>query len=265
MRKMTGLLCALALLGGAGGVRAQGMRAATKIAVGTTAPFTLEKNEQQDFAIQLGAGTYFVVLDAKRADEKSSNLIAGVQLLKTNGSIVDNGLLRMNLIHRVGREVAKFRLPKPLAARLRVKNDDAPLEMWLTVVPAAKMTLLPFAFGNGEIKPLGLGATEGKGGTLEAENWAYHAIKLPAGKYDVSLYMKQVDGEKTNLMGSLDQVDAYGALVNGWNIRVNEIDVEARQEKRLILTKPQTVTFRVTNNSGDRPAEYTVGIEKATD
>ena len=39
-----------------------------------------------------------------------------------------------------------------------------------------------------------------------------------------------------------------------WNINMNEIGVEARADKRLILLKPATIYLRVLNT--DAPVEY---------
>ncbi len=78
--------------------------------------------------------------------------------------------------------------------------------------------------------------------------------------------MKQTNGKKSNLQSSLELVDPYGALAEPeWRLSVNEIDLETRKDKRLILTKPQTVTLPITNDNSFNTAEYTIGIDKATD
>lgn len=237
---------------------------ATKMAIGETVHFTIDKGEQKDFAIQLGSGSYYILWDLKRLDETPGNIIAQADLLKTNGTMIKRRFLSVNQIHTVARSGERFTQAKPLAARLRVNSEFAPLEIWMRVVPAAKMAFFPFPTGKAEMKPLGLGTDAGKGGTLEPNEWAYHAISLPAGRYDVSLYMKTPDGERTNLQGQIDQLDQYGFRMPSWQVRMNEIAQEARKEERLILTKPRTVYLRVTNNQ-DKPREYIVGIEKATD
>ncbi|MES2459910.1 MAG: hypothetical protein V4671_04945 [Armatimonadota bacterium] len=242
---------------------AQAMRPATKLAVGETAHFTLSKGESQDYAIQLGTGSYYVMWDLKRVEGTPSNIIAKVELLKTNGVMVNSRLLGVNETSVIARTAEPFKQAKPLAARLRVSTDYGPYEVWLRVIPAAKMAFVPFPFENGDLKPLGIGATQGKGGNLQPYAWAFHSATLPAGKYDVTLYMKRVDGMDSNIIGHLQQLDKNGLIVSGGRINMNETDKEARSDMRLVLTKPTKVLFQLTNDRA--PMDYTVGIEKATD
>lgn len=242
---------------------AQGMRPATKMAVGEITHFTLKLNESQDFAVQLGAGSYYIAMDMKRVDEKPSNIIARVQLLKTNGVMVNGMLMNVNETGVTTRRGEIFKQVKPLTARLRVNSDTGTYEVWMRVVLVAKMAFTPFLSGDGDIKPLGIGGNDGKGGTLKPYEWAYHSATLPAGKYDVTLYMKRVDGRSSNIIGYLQQMDVYGFDVNGGRINMNESGTEARKEMRLVLKKPTKVLFHVIND--DAPMEYTVGIDKATD
>jgi len=261
--KRLALLCGVLCLAASCGY-AQEIRPAEKIAAGATTHFTLDKNEQKDFAIQLNKGGYYIIWDVARMDGKTWNIIAGVQLLKSNGSMVDRMLLNVNELQPAARCGKKFDVKKPFMARLRCSNEEDPIDVWMTVVPASKLKPMPFAFLKSDVQPLGIGTTEGKGGTLDHDRYAIHSTKLPAGKWDVSLYFKRQDGEtRSNLMGDLQRWDPYGLKIQSWNINMNEIGLEARVDKRLILTKPTTVFFRVLNT--DAPVEYTVGIEKATD
>ncbi|MEI6913748.1 MAG: hypothetical protein WCL39_01305 [Armatimonadota bacterium] len=260
MRRALSIVCILALAVGTS--HAQGLREATRIVVGETTHFSLDKDEQTDFAVQLGAGSYVILWDVKRLDEAISNIMAHVDLLKSNGTMIKSGVLRANELHAVARVLGKTQQAKPLAARLRVTNDDAPLEVWMTVLPAAQLKWRPFAWGLVEMKPLAIG-TEGKGASLEKKEYAFHEIKLDPGKYDVSLYFKRQDRASSNCMGDLDRLSSLGVQVPQWRLSLNEIGKEARQEKRLVITKPQNVILRVTNI--DAPVEYIIGIAKATD
>ena len=87
MRKIAIIMCLLLLVSAC--ATAQVMRPATKIAVGATTHFTLDKGEQKDFGIQLAKGSYYIIWDIARMDGKHWNMIAQVQLLKSNGSMVD--------------------------------------------------------------------------------------------------------------------------------------------------------------------------------
>jgi hypothetical protein len=260
------LLCGFLLLAAAltpSSANAQGMRPATKLAVGEIARFTLASNETRDFAIQLGTGNYYVAWDLKRVDDRSSNIIAKVNLLKSNGVAITDRILSTNELGVTARTGTAFKQAKPVAARLRVVNDTEPLEVLLRVVPAAKMAFVPFPFGDSELKPLGIGANEGKGGTLQPYKWAYHSATMPAGAYDVSLYLKRVDGRSSNIMGRLQRLDSNGFIVPDGRLNMNENGTEARKDMRIVLKKPGKVLFHVTNE--DAPLEYTIGIDKATD
>src|SRR5262245_18185312 len=108
------------------------MRPAEKMALGSTAHFTLEGEEPKDFAIELPAGAYYIVWDPKRVDEAVSNIQATAQLLKTNGVLVDSNLLRANEIHKVARVGNKFSVAKTMAARIRVTNGhNGAMEFWM--------------------------------------------------------------------------------------------------------------------------------------
>ena len=261
MRLFVVLLCLVALLGVS--LQAAPMRAATKVALNATTHFTLDKNEQQDFAVQLPVGSYYIVCDLARMDERADTIIGQVQLLKANGAMVKDRLLRFAEMGPVMRVGDKFAIAKPLSARFRVLNTDEPIEVWMTIIPAKQMKFIPYAFKNGDLKPLGIGTEEGKGGTLNHREYAFHSIKLKPGKYDVSLYFQGLSGKSDSLIGSRDRYDAYGFRVPLWNINLGSVGLEARKDKQLILTKEQTVILRAFNS--DNPAEYTIGIEKSED
>lgn len=259
MRRFTIVLMTLLLA--AGVASAQPMREATKLSMGKTTHFTIEKAEQKDFAIQFGQGDYYIVLDLKREDNAFSNIMGKVQLLKTTGSMVEDGFLYINELHVVGRVGKKFHMAKPLAARLRMFNEGEPLEAWMTVLPAPAMKFISFGYDAKGPLPLGIGSNEGKGGQLAKNQWAHHTIKLPAGKWDLSVYFKQIDGANTNLMGQVDLLDQFG-FRDETLIYVNQIGVEGREEKTVTLAKPRTLILRVINTNN--PVEYVVGILKAS-
>ncbi len=245
-------------------------RPAEKGAVGMTLHFTLEAKESKDIAIALPKGTYVIQADLKLVEQKDTNMQMEVDLLKTNGVLVESRVLSANAIHRVARVAKPLRIAKPLGARLRVTNDDEAMEFWLTVIPTAKRAFIPFAYNTEAIQTLGIGEANGKGGMLakspEDGFYHYHKVALPAGKYDISLYLKQTTDESSNLRGKIVLLDKFGVPDSTeWEFNVNEIDKEARKDKRLVLTKPSTVYFLVTNDSTFQQYEYTVGIEKATD
>lgn len=256
MKRLVVLVCALAIAAGA--VLAD-TRPATPIKLMATAHFTLDKNEVIDFSIQLPPGSYYIVLDAQRMEHNSGVIFANIDLLKSNGVLVKKKVLDMTEQSVAARSIGQFKVVKALPARLRVTNTDEMFDGWMTIIPAKQMKFIPFSFEDGALKPLTIGP-EGKGGELGHYRWAYHSIRLPAGKWNVSLYFRQKDGKSTSLLGGLERFDAYGVRVPLWTIDVSTVGIENRGEKLLFLTKPQTVIFRVTNV--DFPVNYVIGIEK---
>ena len=227
--------------------------------IGETLYFMTDKGEQKDFAVYLPKGDYHIILDVKRMDEKLGNIIGNLKLLKTTGSIINNSFLYINELHAVARVGRTFHISKPFEARLRLYNQETPLEVWMTIFPSVSKKSIPFAFFTKPLMPLAIGTNEGTGGQLGAYEWAYHTLNLPAGRWDISLYFKQLDRVNTNLMGQIEQVDPFGLQGVKHLVFLNEIGVEARQEKRIVVAKPQTLIFRVTNTN-NRPVEYVVGI-----
>lgn len=254
---------ALVILLAASAVFAEDKREATKLTIGQTLKFTMDKKEQKDISVQFGRGDYYIICDLERLEGTLSNIMGNIDLLKTNGSIVESGFLRINELHVAARVGKKFTIKRPFAARLRMLNQEGPVDVWMTIIPAKDMKFLRYGFESSDPKPLAVGSEAGKGGNLEKNHWAFHTITLEPGKYDVSVYFKRLDGQDSNLIGALDVFDSNGFATKNWTLPVNQIGREARVEKQLIIVKPQTLIFRVTNEA--TPVDYIIGIEKATD
>lgn len=241
---------------------AQKLRPAIPLRLGQSVELMLDKDESKDVSAQLGPGAYYVVVDSRRGDGEISNIQVQVQLLKSNGSIIEPGLVRINEICVSSRDSVRYTFTRPMAVRFRVHSDQGPMLVWLTAVPVAKWAFVPFPAYNGEIKQLGIGPNNGKGGTLEKAAWAYHAIKLNEGKWNISLYAKRQDGSNSNIQMDLEALDEFGMRLSPpWKLTLNEIGSEARREKELSLSKGRSLIFKVMNQHV--PMEYVVDIERA--
>lgn len=235
----------------------------TPIKVGQMAGITLDGNASKDFVISLPKGAYRLVWDARRTDGQSSNIIAMIKLLKPNGVVIDPSLLRFNIISVEGRVGAVYQAVQPILARLRVENGRQPLQMWLTVVPAAQTTRVPFGFGV-TVTPARIASENGVGGTLAPGQSIYHSITLPPGKWSISLGLSLPAGESSNLQGQVDLLDALGFTTQDRLVSLNQIDTQARQEGILTITKAKPILLRVTNRSSSKTYTYDVTIEKAS-
>jgi hypothetical protein len=185
--------------------------------VGQTVKFTLEANAAKDYSVALAKGVYRIVWDAERVDGEDANIQADLQLLKPNGVIIDSSLVRFNDINVTSRTGTTYRVVKPFVARFRVRNDDNPLKMWLTVVPVTQKTRVPFGWGA-TVTPARISSDNGVGGTLEGKAYIYHSITLPPGKWSISLGLQLPEGENSNLQGSIDRVACRGSFWREYNI-----------------------------------------------
>jgi hypothetical protein len=246
------------------GLVAQNLRPATPLPLGTTMRVNFDRGEQKDYAIQIGPGTYYFLVDTRRADEETGNIQSKLQLLKSDGSIIEPNLLSVNEIGVVSRNAVRYTPSRPMAARLRVTCETGPMIVWLTVVPVAKWKYMPFPTGHGELKSLGIGTRNGKGGSLDKHQWAYHAIKLPSGRWTISFYCKRTDGMNSSVQADLELLDEYGVRSDPtWKLSLNEIGTEARRGKSLYLARPRQIILKAINHNA--PLQYTIDIEKAAD
>jgi hypothetical protein len=228
-----------------------------------TVHLTLDKDQSKDYLISLAKGFYWIIWDGRRTDGAPRNLIGRIQLLKNNGAIVDPTLLNWNEIGVTARTGRRFQVARPLPARLRLHNEQDDAEIWLTVVPQARMKFIPFGFGA-PVTPAKLSTEEGVGGSLEKSGVAYHQITLPPGKWSISLGLTRPDGQSRNVMGKVDLLDPYGLTTKPQFIVVNEIAAQARKEATLNVAQPKLVMFRVTNDDQSDEVNYDLTIEKAT-
>lgn len=256
-RGMLGMACAL-------GMWAAPSQAAPPqtLKVGQTGHFTLEKNRSKDYAVSLSKGSYQLVWDAKRVDEKSSNIIGKVALLKPNGVIIDSNILNYNEIAVAYRVGSILKVVKPYVARFRVSVDQD-TESWFTVVPTQPAKRVPFGWGE-TITPARISSDNGVGGEIEPLESIYHSITLPKGKWSISLGLELPEDENTNLLGSIDLLDTLGFAKKGNFVSVNDIGQQGRKEGILNVLKPTSYLLRVTNDNSDKSYKYDVTIEPAS-
>lgn len=253
------LMALCALFGG----HAQASTPPTPLKVGATAKVDLAANQSRDYAVSLAKGSYRLIWDAQRTDGKSSNIMASLALLKPNGVVMNNSLLSFNEIgveYRIGRI---YNVPKPFVARFRLKNSDAPLHCWFSVVPVAAGKRVPFGWGAA-ITPARISSDNGVGGQLEPNQSVYHSVTLPKGKWSISLGLQLPDDKSSNLMGSVDMLDTMGLATKQNLVALNEIDNQARKEGIVTILKPTPILLRVTNETSNLTYTYDVTIAPAS-
>ena len=234
----------------------------TPLKVGATANVTLDENDSKDYSVPLAKGTYRLVWDSKRTDGEWGNIQGTISLLKPNGVIIDESLLRFNELaaaYRVGRT---FTVVKPYTARFRMKSDKDGIESWFTIVPIKPVKFVPFGWGA-KVTPARISSDNGVGGTIEKNESFYHSITLPKGKWSISLGLEQTGDESSNLQSTVDLLDVHGFAIQQSLVRVNEIDKQARKEGVLVVTKPTSYLLRVVNDSSGYTYNYDITIEPA--
>ena len=186
-----------------------------------------------------------------------------LSLLKPNGVILSSSLAGFNTIGVTGRIGTTYRAPKPFVARFRLRNEDEPLKVWFRVVPVSQAARVPFGWGA-TVTPARISSDNGVGGTLEPKASVFHSITLPPGKWSISLGLQLPDGQNSNLIGSIDRLDAQGFMVTKGFVGVNKIDNQAREEGILTIAKPTPILLRVNNDTDDKTYKYDVTIEPAS-
>ncbi|HKV41628.1 MAG TPA: hypothetical protein VJX67_20660 [Blastocatellia bacterium] len=238
----TGVICLL-MLASFGEARAQAIDSPLPLQVGVTTKVTLDENERCYFKTPLAAGAFKVILDTRRADEVSGNLISSLSLLDGDGAVVQERAIGFNEIDVDFRGVYTFSLKTPTTAGFKLSNDNAKAVFWLTVVSSASHTEVPFF---GRVLPKSLVEGESKAGVLGQGESAYYVIDLKKGDYKAVLDFQNSEGQNTNIQGYLALLDADGARLETV-IGLNEVDVEYRKLAAFSVKKDTTLILRVEN------------------
>jgi hypothetical protein len=240
--------------------------AATVLSLGKTLFVELDKDESQDFSIELPAGEYTVLVDGKGLNAR--RVYGGLSVLKRNGSSLPSFTGEFlawaeNITEwRTGKTLS---LKSNLAARLRLKNgDQTETHYWLTIVPAAKKDFVPLGY-PATVKDAVIGTDEGVGGELEHNQSAYYKAVIPAGKWSISVGAKSAGRPFVNVYLK----DARGILLDpsGDHLMLNgEPNTQKREEKIITLLKPKTFLIQIwsegTTDAADERVAYDLTIEK---
>jgi hypothetical protein len=202
------LICLLACLALAltGQVHAQGVDNPLPLKLGATYKANLFENEENHLQISLPAGEYKIILDARRHDGKSGNIIGKLSILNSNGTISKAPAISLNALDVAHREVSAFRLKTPTTFILKLENQRYRLDYWLTVLKNSS-SLLPF-FDELTPKPIKLGQSES--GTLDPREFVYFTTRLTRGDYNVTLDFETVSKKRTNITGYFATLDENG-------------------------------------------------------
>jgi uncharacterized caspase-like protein len=222
----------------------------------------LAANKSHFWQIKAPAGRYRVVLDLRRADDKSSNLIAAVEAFDPDGQKLGQ-LASLNEIDVRRRLVAKLdTTDKPRADLiLRVTGASAISDYWLGLFPIDATVPTPYFTRPPQVEALALGRpVSAVLAPLSAgPDGAWYAIEFDAQDYRVTAQFDRSDGVKGNVMGHVDMFGPIGESGGGNGVcNVNVIDTSASCTRKLVFSDKTSVLFRI---RPDNDVGYKVGFK----
>jgi hypothetical protein len=207
-----------------------------------TYSLVLDKDEEAYLKLPSPAREVTLVLDSKRVDGKTNNLISTLSLLDQNGAVINARALHMNEIDTGFRQVGTFSFRQPAALTIKLVNSIDPARYWLTVLTSPGAPLTPF-YGDQVPAPLTLG--QAVSGELDQNEDRYYAVPLKPGDYSAILDFAR-PGKKDNFIGYLAVLDADGGNQRRV-IAVNEIEVSHRAVGVLAMKGDGVAIVRVKN------------------
>ena len=112
-----------------------------------------------------------IVLDMKRVDGKSSNLLSRLSLLDSDGAVTEERLISFNEVDVGARKTASWSTRKPAPVGFRLLNGDVPADFWFSVRREPAPELVPFF---GEVMPQRLAVGGEASGLLDLNEDAYY-------------------------------------------------------------------------------------------
>jgi uncharacterized caspase-like protein len=209
----------------------------------------LAANKSHYWQIKAPAGRYRVVLDVRRADDKSSNLIAAVESYDPDGQKLGQlaGLNEIDVRRRLVATIDTSDKPRPDLI-LRVTGAAAITDYWLGLFPAEAVVPFPYFLKTPHVEALALGqpAATVLAPLSEGPDGAWYAIDFDAQDYRVSAQVDRTDGVKGNVMAHVDMFGPIGESRGGNGIcSVNAIDTSGACARKLVFSDKTSVLFRI--------------------
>jgi hypothetical protein len=209
----------------------------------------LAANKSHYWQIEAPAGRYRVVLDVRRADDSSSNLMAAVEAFDPDGSKLGQlaGLNEIDVRRRLLATLDTTDKPRPDLI-LRVTGAAAITDYWLGLFPADAAVPFPYFVRTPRVDALALGqpAAMALGPLSTSPDGAWYAIDFDAQDYRVSAQVERSDGVKGNVMAHVDMFGPLGESRGGNGIcNVNAIDQQASCARKLVFSDKTSVLFRI--------------------
>ena len=209
----------------------------------------LAANKSHYWQIKALAGRYRIVLDVRRADDASSNLMAAMEAFDPDGRKLGQlaGLNEIDVRRRLVATLDTTDKPRPDLI-LRVTGASAITDYWLGLFPADAAVPFPYFVRTPHVDALALGqpAAMALGPLSSSPDGAWYAIDFDAQDYRVSARVERSDGVKGNVMAHVDMFGPIGESRGGNGIcNVNAIDQQASCARKLVFSDRTSVLFRI--------------------
>jgi hypothetical protein len=209
----------------------------------------LAANKSHYWQIKAPAGRYRVVLDVRRADDTSSNLMAALEAFDPDGRKLGQlaGLNEIDVRRRVVAKLDTSDKERPDLI-LRVTGASAISDYWLGLFPADATVPFPYFLKTPHVEALALGQPAAAVLSPLSANpdGAWYAIAFDAQDYRVSAQVDRADGVKGNVMAHVDMFGPIGESGGGNGIcSVNAIDSSGSCARKLVFSDKTSVLFRI--------------------
>jgi hypothetical protein len=209
----------------------------------------LAANKSHFWQIKAPPGRYRVVLDVRRSDDSSGNLMAAVEAFDPDGSKLGQlaNLNEIDVRRRIAAKLDTTDKPHPDLI-LRVTGASAISDYWLGLFPIDATVPTPYFAKTPRVEALALGGPVAAvlASLSAGPDGAWYAIDFDAQDYRVTAQFDRSDGIKGNVMGHVDMFGPIGESGGGNGVcSVNAIDSSASCARKLVFSDKTSVLFRV--------------------
>lgn len=210
---------------------------------GVTVSFDLGKGESGYHQIALPAGEIKVVVDIRRRDGRSQEVLsARMTVVDGDGVPIQNFGFNVTDVDVARREVQYYRVKRPMTLGIKLTNESpaGDCRFWVTVAPNGSR----FVPVEGSVEPSALTVGELAEGELDPHQSAYHRVRLPKGTYRAIADLASTNARATNLFGKALLLNADGGSPYTLT-SFSEFDSSRRQAGSFELKTDATVVIRV--------------------
>ena len=216
-----------------------------EVVTGRLAPSN-ETGRRHYWVVDLPAGDFKLVVDARRTDDDESNIIATISWVDDDGA-TGGQIGIVNAIADRTRSIFRFSTAEPRRAVLQYDNQVAMCDYWLGIFATDDRVASPFFAKPPVIEPLTLGMPS-KETLLEfrtpSRRYGYTALNLPAGDYRVTASFARADAAEGNVGGQLHVLGADGREVHRSFMTVNKIGVSASESAKLSVAETELLIIK---------------------